>query len=144
MRLVNVKTPDWAVRQPQTFSSQAGAKVAVCNGFNRLQAVDFAHAHSNDLRLSRSLATIPASDEILMNTTQKLVVFESAQFALSVMVAARSAWIYQERQKEQPDLGKIERWQKEKAAFDKERDNLSFDDTDKSQQTIDKYAPQSR
>ncbi len=54
---------------PQAFGSQIGAKIAVHNGLNCLQSINFTHAHSNDLRFNHRNAPkgISGGREALQN-----------------------------------------------------------------------------
>jgi len=75
-------------------------------------------------------------------TGQRLAKLETAQEILTSLGASRSAWIYQEEKKSNPDSTKVQQWELEREAFADLRDSLMMDDTATLQETISIYGPQ--
>jgi len=75
-------------------------------------------------------------------TGQRLARLETAQEILTSLGASRSAWIYQEKKKLNPDSTKVQQWKLEREAFADLRDSLMMDDTATLEETISTYGPQ--
>ena len=73
--------------------------------------------------------------------TEALARYETAQETLGMLVAMRTRWIYEEEQKDTPDVGKIAQWKKEQAYFSDEDDALLFTDGTEIERVITAYGP---
>jgi hypothetical protein len=76
-----------------------------------------------------------------MTTTEKLGRYETAQETLGMMVAMRSRWIHEERQKQYPDTEKIALWKNEITQFSDEDDTLSMTRMDEVERVLATYCP---
>jgi len=74
-------------------------------------------------------------------TGQRLAQLETAQEILTSLGASRSAWIYQEEKKSNPDTTKVQQWSQEREDFADLRDSLTMGDIAKLQATINTYGP---
>jgi hypothetical protein len=73
--------------------------------------------------------------------TEALARYETAQETLGMLVAMRTRWIYEEEQRDAPDVGKIAQWEKEQAYFRDEDDALLFSDSGEIERVITVYGP---
>jgi hypothetical protein len=73
--------------------------------------------------------------------TEALARYETAQETLGMLAAMRTRWIYEEEQKDTPDVGKIAQWKKEQAYFSDEDDALLFTDSGEIERVITVYGP---
>ena len=76
-----------------------------------------------------------------MTMTERLANFETAQETLGMMIAMRSKWIFDEKQKPFPDQNLIEKWENESFEFGIEDDVLSLYDEDGIERVISTYGP---
>jgi hypothetical protein len=77
-----------------------------------------------------------------MATTQEVDLYEATHFALQFLIATRTALVFQEEQKECPDLQKIAQWENEIDGFVDEQIRLCTYDTEKIQQTKNRLGAQ--
>ena len=69
--------------------------------------------------------------------------FQEARDVISSLISNRSAWVYQEEDKSEPDRAQIEKWRQETSALYRERENLGFED-EQIDAVLSKYVSQVR
>jgi hypothetical protein len=67
--------------------------------------------------------------------------FQEARDVIDSLIGKRSAWVYQEEHKSEPDRAQIEKWDQETLALYKARNGLEFED-DQIDAVLSKYLPQ--
>jgi uncharacterized protein (DUF2225 family) len=67
--------------------------------------------------------------------------FQEARDVINSLIGKRSAWIYEEEHKSEPDRARIEKWDQETSALYRERKNLEFED-DQIHAVLSRYGPQ--
>lgn len=67
--------------------------------------------------------------------------FQEARDVINSLIGSRSAWIYEEEHKPEPDHPQIEKWDQETSALYKVRKNLEFED-DQIEAVLSRYRPQ--
>lgn len=67
--------------------------------------------------------------------------FQEARDVIDSLISNRSAWVYQEEHKSEPDHSQVEKWDQETSALYRERENLVFED-DQIDAVLSKYLSQ--
>lgn len=80
-------------------------------------------------------------DHPLLDTTERLATFETAQETLGMLISMRSAWIAEEETKSEPDLARIAEWSGERDAFVDQELSLRFTDTVGIARVLKTYGP---
>lgn len=91
---------------------------------------------------SASMNLEPKKIYDVYETGQRLAQLETAQEILTALGSTRSAWIYQEGKKPNPDTTKVQKWSQEREEFADLRDSLTMNDMKQLQATISTYGPQ--
>lgn len=67
--------------------------------------------------------------------------FQEARDVIDRLIGYRSAWIYEEEHKSEPDQAQIKKWDEETSVLYRDRENLKFED-DQIDAVLSKYRPQ--
>jgi hypothetical protein len=76
-----------------------------------------------------------------MSYQERLNRFEIAQETIGFMMAMRTAAIYDEKKKTEPDTAKIAQWEQEFNQYRDEQHNLRLKDDAAIQRVLDEYCP---
>lgn len=80
-------------------------------------------------------------DHPMLDTTERLATFETAQETLGMLISMRSGWIADEEAKPEPDLTSIAEWSGERDAFVDQEFSLRFTDTESIARVLKTYGP---
>jgi len=80
-------------------------------------------------------------DHPLLDTTERLAAFETAQETLGMLISMRSSWIAAEEDKPEPDRTRIAEWAGERDAFVDQELSLRFTDTEGIAHVLKTYGP---
>lgn len=74
-------------------------------------------------------------------TSERLARYETAQFAIGMMVALRASWIAKEREQPNPDQAAVDLWVEEQGQLSEEGLALMLDDLEGIERVINEYGP---
>ncbi|MDG3756579.1 hypothetical protein L5B08_19140, partial [Pseudomonas aeruginosa] len=76
-----------------------------------------------------------------MDSKENWKAYDLAEWTLDLMIGHYSELIFNEQNRELPDLEKIQTWRNEQDKLDEERDSLRVDEASNSIRIIEAYGP---